>query len=177
MWQGFENRIRAQRGNKIREGMVFFWSGVCDAGLGMEKEAVLPNSSQRWENECPACRAYRGILLLCHTPCSYKSAFRLKRRCVCSGAALWRSRRCSMSVINQAGDHSQSHGKWNEQLVSGWKKQRLIFQVFLPEEQTPFDDSSFLVFLFLILKLIYWIFKVYCRQWLPYTKIWLDIYA
>lgn len=128
MWQGFENRIRAQRGNKIREGMVFFWSGVCDAGLGMEKEAVLPNSSQRWENECPACRAYRGILLLCHTPCSYKSAFRLKRRCVCSGAALWRSRRCSMSVINQAGDHSQSHGKRNEQLVSGWKNKDSFFK-------------------------------------------------
>lgn len=52
----------------------------------------------------------------------------------------------------------------NEMNSQRVKKQRVIFQVVLPEEQTPFDDSSFLVFLFLILKLIYWIFKVYCRQ-------------
>lgn len=132
--------------------------------------ATKEQSEVRKWTSCLLC--IQRVFLLSHMPWFYKSAFRLKCRCVCWGAALWRSCRCSMSVINQAGDHSSIMGKkWT---VSQWvKKQRLIFQVFLPDEQTPFDYTSFFVYLLLILILIYWIFKIQCRQWLPCTKIWL----
>lgn len=55
----------------------------------------------------------------------YRSAFRLKCRGVCSTASLWRSCRCSMSVINL----HHSNGKWNEQLVG--EKTKIIFSSLL----------------------------------------------
>lgn len=61
--------------------------------------------------------------------------------------------------------------------VTRWmKKQSHIFQVFLPDKETPFDDTRFLAFLFLILKLISWKFKIYCRQYHTQKEL-LDMYT